>query len=515
MKEQITNIVIFSIKESCMQKNKKRVVIIGAGTAGLAIANRIQNHFDVIVIEKSNYQSYPWIYKIPLMIGLVFRKKVMTYITKREFTLSNGRKIPFFESNLWGGASIMNGCVHVFGFKSKWASVLKKFNLSNDDLMKSNDEIFSFNLNESNKITLMYAHQTSIDEAFIKTLNSRNFPTDDMGYTEREACGPLQNTVRKYFRTSVLSLIGKQNFSGYMREKVQYILFDNDGKVTGVKTDKGIREADYVILSAGVIGSCDLMLREKDRNSFLQNLSVGEMLQDHTNIRVNVVATKPIDSLNEIYDSFYKKLSVALKHFMGISTVMRGTGATSAAYLDLDKDGEIDTRIQILQFAETGRHGSSGNLFGSSQPSFSISITAIHPESYGNIILDGDENIVDLKFLSAEKDVELLTLALEYCFDLLKSEPISEYVLKIEDEEYIKNNPEKYIRDTMFSGHHLIGGLQDAVDSNFKVHNTEGLYVCDASVFDKYVASNIHSSIVLLADMFAKKFLKMLCTSNK
>jgi choline dehydrogenase-like flavoprotein len=186
---------------------------------------------------------------------------------------------------------------------------------------------------------------------------------------------------------------------------------------------------------------------------------------------------------------------------------MRGTGATSAAYLDLDKDGEIDTRIQILQFAETGRHGSNGKLFGSSEPSFSISITAIHPESYGEIVLDGDTNIVDPKFLSAQKDIEILKLALEYCLELLKEKPISEYVLKIEDEDFIKNDPEKYIRETMFSGHHLIGGLQDAVDSDFKVHNTQGLYVCDASVFDKYVARNIHSSVVLLADIFAKKIL--------
>jgi len=491
-----------------MQKNRKKVVIIGAGTAGIVIANKLQEKFDVYVVEKSKYERYPLIYKIPLLIGFVFRKKVMTYITKREFTLSNGRKIPFFESNLWGGASIMNGCVHVFGFKSKWKSVLEKFDFTPDELDKSNDEIFSFDLKKNNKITLMYAHQTEIDEAFVKTLNLRGFPTDDMGYTEREACGPLQNTVKKYFRTSVLSLVDKEDFNGYMHEKAKEILFDESGKVKGIKTDTGMIKADYVILSAGVIGSCDLMLREKERQERLKDLKVGNLIQDHTNIRVNVVATKKIDSLNEISGSFYKELSLAIKHFMGKSTIMRGTGATSAAYLDLDKDGEIDTRIQILQFAETGRHGSNGKLFGSSEPSFSISITAIHPESYGEIVLDGDTNIVDPKFLSAQKDIEILKLALEYCLELLKEKPISEYVLKIEDEDFIKNDPEKYIRETMFSGHHLIGGLQDAVDSDFKVHNTQGLYVCDASVFDKYVASNIHSSVVLLADMFAKKFIE-------
>jgi choline dehydrogenase-like flavoprotein len=492
-----------------MQKNKEKVIIIGGGTAGLTIANHIQKYFDVTVIEKSKYKKYPLLYKLPLMIGLLFRSEKMNHVTKRSFTLADGREIPFYESNLWGGASIMNGCVHVFGFKSKWKSLLEKFGFTYDDLMESHDRIYSSDVNEKNKMTLMEAHQNVIDKAFIKTLNSRGFMTEDMSFAETKACGPLQNTVRKYFRTSVLSIMDNITFKSCIEEKVESIIFDANNKVTGVKTDKGIKEADYVILSAGVIGSNDLLLREKNirKNSFFDNLNIGESIQDHTNIRVNVFANKEIGSLNEIYDSFYKKLSLGLKHFAGRSTVMRGTGATSAAYLDLDEDGEIDTRIQILQFAETGRHASDGSLFGSNKPSFSISINAIHPESHGTIILDGDKNIVDPNFLSSPKDIEILKLALKYCFELLKSSPINDYVLEIQDEKLIENDYEKYIRDTMYSGHHLIGGLQEAVDSNFKVKNTEGLYVCDASVFDKFVASNIHSSVVLMADMFAKKFL--------
>ena len=492
-----------------MQKNRKKVIIIGGGTAGVTIANHLQDYFDVTVIEKSKYKAYPWIFRVPLMIGILFRKKVMTYITKREFELSDGRKIPFYESNLWGGASIMNGAVHVFGFKSVWEQVLQKFNISYTELMKSNDEIYSFDLKEKNKISLMLAPQNIIDNSFIDTLKFRNISSGDMGYAESEVCGAIQNSVRKIFRTSVLSLLKKTDFTINMREKVERLLFDDNGKIIGVETNKGVKKADYVILSAGVVGSCDLMLREKNRTKFLQDLSVGEVIQDHTNIRVNVFANREINSLNEVYDNLYKKIVLGLKHFAGQATVMRGTGATSAAYLDLDKDGKIDTRIQILQFAESGRHAiDNGKIFGSSNPSFSISINAIHPESKGSITLEDDTININPNFLSAPKDIEILKLSLEYCIDLLKQEPISKYVLEIQDEELMINNPEKYIRDTMYSGHHLIGGLQDAVDSNFEVYNTDGLYVCDASIFDRYVASNIHSSVVLIADLFAKKFVK-------
>ena len=65
----------------------------------------------------------------------------------------------------------------------------------------------------------------------------------------------------------------------------------------------------------------------------------------------------------------------------------------------------------------------------------------------------------------------------------------------------------KYIRDNVFSGHHLIGGTHDAINSNFELKSVEGVYVCDASIFDTYTASNIHSSVVLMADIFSKKFI--------
>ena len=108
-----------------MSTLQKKVVIIGGGTAGLVIANKIQSNFDVVVVEKSKYKKYPIWYRIPLLIGLLFKSKKTKYISKREHILSNGRRIPFFDSNLLGGASIMNGCVHVLGNEGQWSSILK------------------------------------------------------------------------------------------------------------------------------------------------------------------------------------------------------------------------------------------------------------------------------------------------------------------------------------------------------------------------------------------------------
>ena len=332
-----------------------------------------------------------------------------------------------------------------------------------------------------------------------------------MNYSNKEACGPIFNTVRKFFRTSVLSLIEKNLFECSIGEQAEGLVF-NGSQVVGVKTNRRKILSDYVVLSGGVIGTCDFLVREqltinKANGNALKDVVFGIDIQDHTNLRVNVLTNKNIGSLNEISNSFYQKIALFTKHFTGQSSLIKGTGATSAVHLDLDKDGKIDTRIQIVQFSETGRHGSDGNFFSSSSPGFSLSITSINPKSRGVFNIEGDGNSVNPKFLSEKSDIELLKIALEFSLKLLKSKPLNNHIHIIEDEGIIRKNPEKYIYDNIFSGHHLIGGTNNALNSNFEVKNSKGLFVCDASIFDRYAASNIHSSVVLIADMFANKFI--------
>jgi choline dehydrogenase-like flavoprotein len=487
---------------------KKKVIIVGGGTAGLVIANNLQENFDVIVLEKSQHRRYPLKYFPPLLIGLLFRKNHDKYIRKRNFELSDGRNIPFFESNVLGGASVINGCVHMLGSEAQWSSILKKFDSNYSELIKSYNKLYSLNPKIKNKISLSMSYQNDIDNLFIQTLNNFGIMLGDSNYSNNESCGPILNTVRSFFRTSVMTIIKKKYFSCSRGEKVEELIFSGS-KVVGVKTNLRKIDSHYVILSGGVIGTCDLLLN--NTNNLLKNLELGESIQDHINLRVNVLTKKNFGSLNEISNSFNKKLLLLLKHFFGISTLMKGTGATSSVHLDLDKDGKIDTRIQIVQFSETGRHGSDGKFFSTNKPGFSLSITTINPYSRGYINKKESTNIVNPMYLSSKKDIDLLKIALEFCLKILHSNPMSEHILKIEDEKTIIKDPSKYILNNIFSGHHLIGGTQKAINSKFEFKTTKRLYVCDASIFDRYAASNIHSSVVLIADVFSNKFI----TNNK
>jgi choline dehydrogenase-like flavoprotein len=493
--------------------NKKTVIIVGGGTAGLTIASQLHQHFKVIVLEKSKSYGYPLIYKIPLMIGLLFRNKTQPYIASRELALDWGRTIPFFESRVLGGASLINGCVHTIGAKVLWERMLQKFNSNYSELLDSYPSLYSLDSLTVNKIHLVRAPQNKVDQAFVETIGHKGIPIGDTNFSNNENCGPIYNTTKKIFRSSVLSLLRIKDLDLRLGQKVNQLIISPDSQVLGVTTESGNIAADHVILAGGVIGTCDLLMREKKRaisvtHTNMANINVGNGLQDHVNLRVNVIANQNTGSLNEISCSFIQKIALLFKHCFGIPTLMVGTGATSAVHLDLNSDGLVDTRIQIVQFTETGRHGSDGKYFDS-EAGFSLSITPINPESKGNISLGPDGLLIKPCYLSNPRDIEILKAALSYCLMLLCSEPLSNFVKTILNQEQIENDPEAYIRNNIYSGHHLIGGAQDAVDQNFMVKGIGGLSICDASIFDGYAASNIHSSVVLIANIFSKRFLTL------
>ena len=486
---------------------KKSVLIIGAGTAGIVIANKLQDSFDVTVVERSSLKKYPMLFSIPLLIGILFRKN-NKYITARKFLLSTGREIPFFESQLLGGASVINGCVHTVGMQSIWEAILSNFDSNYHELMESYSELFSSDPTSSDRISLRLAHQTKLDNAFINALNNMGIVSGDMNYANDENCGPIYNTVGKFFRASVLSLMKRKKFKLYLGEKVKSLLIDNDKRVFGAITDKKVIYADYVILSAGVLGTNSLLLSETrdKKNAEISGYEIGKNIQDHLNLRINIFTKDVIGSLNEIDKSNFKKFKMLLSHFLGIPTLLTGTGATSGVHLDLDGDGIVDTRIQVVQFSESGRHGSDGKYFDS-QAGFSLSITPISPYSKGEIFeKDGLLNVMP-KYLCDDRDYDNLVAALKFCIRLLRSEPLSHYVEEIQNLDMIEERPRQYIENYYYSGHHLIGGAGVAIRPNFELKFLNNIYVCDASILKNYPASNIHSSVALISNIFSKKFI--------
>jgi choline dehydrogenase-like flavoprotein len=493
-----------------MINNQKKIIIVGGGTAGAIVAKNLSSYFDVTVIDKSRNVQMPLLYQVPLMIGLLFNRHT-NHIKKSTIRFNNYRHTPFFHPNLIGGTSIINGCVHVMGSSTFWRRTLKHFGLAIDDLQKSYQSIFS-KTKEAEKIHLTEAKKSWVEDAFFDALKEKSIDQGDVEWTDAAVSGMVYNTVKRYLRSSVL------NINPFRKSKlideicIERLVVNSKFEIVGVFDGRSIVLADYVFLCAGVIGTNKLLMREalriEDNSLISLELDAGRIIRDHVNLRVNVKTNKNIQSLNEINASIFNKAKLGFKHALGIWTLMRGTGATATANIDLDGDGVVDTRINLLRFYEEGRMGSGGQLFPSNLPGFSISITKINPESSGRIELNNSEVEVMPNYLTSEADIEHMEKALDFILRLLETDALSRIIERVENIDLIKSNPVKYIQDNGNSGYHLIGGCSHLLGEDFQVGRFDNLYICDASAISEYVSPNIHSTVVILADLCSKKFIR-------
>jgi choline dehydrogenase-like flavoprotein len=491
------------------KSNRKKIIIIGGGTAGSIICKRLSSVFNVTVLEQSENKNFPYFCNVPLLIGLLY-KQSNQFIKKIDLDFDIGRKVPFFVSNVLGGASVMNGCVHVVGSRVKWDRLLSRFKLTRQDLDNSYDRLFTKS-REKNKISIRPAQKNNLDKAFFKALEKLNIPEGDVEWMDSSESGSVYNTVNQIFRSSVKNLNPYKSASVKLNQRVEHLIVDDSLRVIGVSANGAHFFADQVILSGGVIGTNTLLqnkaIRFSDMSFVDLGLSAGEGIQDHTNLRVNVLASQKINSLNEIGSSAFGKIVLSLRHFFGFKTLMMGTGATSAAHLDIDGDGEIDARIQMLNFSEIGRIGNNGDLFSTDQPGFSISITVINPKSCGEIKISSKGAEIKPNYLSNEYDIQHLQKTLFFVINMLESESFKSLVKCVEKADQIKSNSREYILSNSYSGYHLIGGCSHLIDGEFKVSSLKNLYICDASIMNEHVSSNIHSAVAILADIFSTKFI--------
>ena len=279
-----------------------------------------------------------------------------------------------------------------------------------------------------------------------------------------------------------------------------------NGIVKGVRVRGQLIEADAVVLSAGVVGTNILLSKILNERGIHKTASRNmSHIQDHSNLRINVRTKKTVFSLNSLKLPFLKKIGFLIKENKQLRSILRGSGASSAANVDLYGEGQISLRLNLLRFYESGRFGSAGELFDSSEPGFSLSLTHINPKSQGHVT---DNGSIKPNYLSAPEDIRFLKDALVYAINLLQTPPFSNYVEEIIGLDDILSNPLEYIRKNFYSGYHLIGGGADLIGPEFQVKGVQGLYICDASALSAYPTSNIHSSVVICAKIFSDKFVE-------
>lgn len=525
-------------------------VIVGAGSAGCVLANRLSADpkVSVCLLEAGGTHKSPLI-TIPMAVIAIMPRalKNWAFETVPQKGLG-GRKGYQPRGKALGGSSSINAMIYTRGHKADydgWAA-LGNQGWGYDDVLpyfkKSQHREAGANEFHGQGGELNVAPVTdpsSINDVFIEASQQMQLPvnTDFNGATQEgvglfevtQKNGERWNTARAF-----LDGIGdRTNLTVISKAHTKKVLVEN-GRAVGVQYgQKGqthtLMAARETILSAGAFGSPQILLlsgigsKEKLEPHNIKMVhelpGVGENLQDH----IDWIASFRSKSLTTVGFSLLggvKIMGEAFKYF----TKRRGMWATnyaeSGGFLYTDRtEPSPDVQLHFVR-AIVDDHGKKLHW----GHGYSCHVCILRPKSRGRVTLNSADPLaapaIDPAFLEDDRDMETLVKGAKLiqnilrspAFDSVRGKPF--YESDTQDEATLRQD----IRSRADTVYHPVGsckmGHDDmaVVDDRLRVHGIDGLRVVDASIMPNLVSANTNAPSIMIgekgADMIKQDALK-------
>jgi choline dehydrogenase len=514
-------------------------IIIGAGSAGCVLANRLSEDpaTRVLVLEyggsdKSIFIQMPTALSIP-MNGTKYNWK---YMTLPEPGL-DGRQVHCPRGKVLGGSSSINGLVYMRGHASdfdEWeqlgargwgyANCLPYFQRAESwkggaDAYRGAKGPLATNAGNEMKNPLYRAFVEAGHEAGYIT-------TEDPNGFMQEGFGPMHMTVKDGVRWSTANAylkpaMSRPNLTVITHAMTRRVLLDGK-RATGVEYDHGgqhhvAKARREVLVSAGPIAAPHLLQRsgigpgsvlQKAGVPVLHDLpGVGENLQDHSEVYIQYECKEPI-TLNG-------KMGLFSRFLIGAEWILfkRGLSVTnhfeSGGFIRSDASlASPDIQFHFLPAAM--RYDGKKPLDGHG---FMVLTGPNKPKSRGHVRLRSadpyEQPDILFNYLNREEDREgfrrCLRLTREIvgqpAFDRFRGAEIAPGKDVQKDDEI-----DAWVRETMESTYHPCGTCRmgedgmAVVDSTLKVRGLEGLRVIDSSVFPSEPNANLNAPTIMLAE---------------
>lgn len=541
-------------------------IIIGAGTAGCLLANRLSADASkrVMLLEAGGRDDYHWIH-IPVgYLHCIGNPRTdWLYETEAEAGL-NGRRLRYPRGKVLGGSSSINGMIYMRGQSRDydgWAAA------TGDDAWRWDAVLPFFRQHEHHwRLDDGAEHPPGFDpalhgrggewrvekqrlrwavlDAFAEAAQQAGIPAtpdfnggnnEGVGYFEvNQRSGLRWNTAKAFLRPTCFA---RPNFEMWTGAHAQRLLFDDapgaDGGATRcvgvqVRTPQGMESAwlndgGQVLLAAGAIGSPQLLqlsglgpaaLLQRHGIAVRRDLpGVGANLQDHLQIRAAFRVTG-VSTLNTLASSWFGKARIGLEYALRRSGPMSMAPSQLGAFARSGADKRWPDLEYHVQPLSLDAFGEPLHRFDA----FTASVCNLNPTSRGTVTLRSadaaDAPLIAPNYLATEEDRQVAAASLRLTRRIVAQPALARYRPEefrpgpqFESDEDLARLAGD-IATTIFHpvGTCRMGRAEEAdavVDSHLRVRGVSGLRVVDASVMPSITSGNTNAPTLMIAERAA------------